>query len=108
MPFDGLQEFSVKGTHVVPEGEQPLVVLDGLTDKGFRFSAPPEYPETIPVWLVQWLDDDSVVLQADQDDRIDLLECQVSTGACEVALEAPSDAVVPELAAPNSSTKSSD
>ncbi len=97
VPFDGLQQFSVRGTLVRPEGEQPLSVLDGLTGQDFRFSAPPGYPDTNPVWLVQWLDDDTVVLHAKQQDGVDLLECHVSTSECTVAVQAPSNAVVPEI-----------
>jgi hypothetical protein len=59
------------------------------------------------VWLVQWLDDDMVVLHSEQPEGIDLLECSVSTGECTVALQASSDAVVPELPDPNASTKTS-
>jgi hypothetical protein len=106
--FDGLQQFSVKGTQIEPEGDQPLYVRDGLTGNDFTFTAPPEYPDTNTVWLVQWLDDDTVVLDAEQRDGVDLLECHVSTSECTIALRAPADAVVPMLADPNSSQKSSD
>jgi hypothetical protein len=107
VPFDGLQQFSVTGPQVRPEGEQPLWVRDGLTGTDFRFAAPVGYADTSPVWLVQWLDDDTVVLHAQQRDRIDLLECHVSTGECAVAVQASSDAVVPELIAPGASTQTS-
>jgi hypothetical protein len=46
---------------------------------------------------VQWLDDDTVVLHAKQRDGVDLLECHVSTSECTLALQVPSDAVVPEI-----------
>jgi hypothetical protein len=107
VPFDGLQQFSVTGSRVRPEGEQPLSVRDGLTGADFRFTAPPGYADTNAVWLVQWLDDDTVVLHAQQGDRVDLLECHVSTGECTVAVQASSDAVVPELIAPGASTETS-
>jgi hypothetical protein len=108
VPFDGLQQFSVRGSVVRPVGDQPLSVLDGLTGRAFRFSAPPGYPDTDPLWLVQWLDDDTVVLHAEQRDGVDLLECHVSTSECSIALHVSSDAVVPEIPDPNSSLKSSD
>jgi hypothetical protein len=107
VPFDGLQQLSVNGTRVRPEGAQPLWVRDGLTGSEFRFAAPTGYRDTNPLWLVQWLDDDTVVLHSEQPDGIDLLECHVSTGECTVALQASSDAVVPELPDPNASTKTS-
>jgi hypothetical protein len=97
VPYDGLQQFSVRGTLVRPEGEQPLSVLDGLTGQDFRFSAPPGYADTNALWLVQWLDDDTVVLHAKQRDGVDLLECHVSTSTCAIALQVSSDAVVPEI-----------
>lgn len=97
VPFDGLQQLSVSGNLVRPEGEQPLSVLDGLTSADFRFSAPPGYPDTDVLWLVQWLDDDTVVLHAKHRDGIDLLECHISTGECAIALQVSSDAVVPEI-----------
>jgi hypothetical protein len=97
VPFDGLQQFSVRGTLVRPEGERPLSVLDGLTGQDFRFSAPSGYPDTDALWLVQWLDDDTVVLHAKQRDGVDLLECHVSTSECTIALQVSSDAVVPEI-----------
>jgi hypothetical protein len=107
VPYEGLQQFAVRGNLVRPEGDQPLSVLDGLTGQDFRFSAPPGYPDTDALWLVQWLDDDTVVLHAEQRGGADLLECQVSTGACAITLQVSSDAVVPEIAPPNSSLKSS-
>jgi hypothetical protein len=97
VPFDGVQQFSVRGTLVRPEGQRPLSVLDGLTGTDFRFSAPPGYPDTDALWLVQWLDDDTVVLHAKQPGGVDLLECHVSTSECTIALQVSSDAVVPEI-----------
>jgi hypothetical protein len=95
--FDGLQQFSVHGTAIRPEGEQPLSVRDGLTGQDFRFTAPPGYPDTNPLWLVQWLDDDTVVLHAMQPGGVDLLECDVTTSECTIAVQASPDAVVPEI-----------
>jgi hypothetical protein len=63
----------------------------------FHFSGPPGYPGTGVLWLVQWLDDDTVVLHAKHQDGIDLLECHISTGECAIALQVSSDAVVPEI-----------
>ncbi len=97
VPFDGVMEFSVIGTRVTAEGKEPHFVKDGLTGRGFEFSAPPGYPETRSLWLVQWLDDDTVVFHAKQPGGVDLLECQVSTSDCQLALRAPADAVVPKI-----------
>jgi hypothetical protein len=97
VPFDGPQQLASRGAQIEPDGEQPLAVVDGSTGSDFRFTAPSGYPNTNPIWLVQWLDDDTVVLHSEQPAGIDLLECHISTGECTVALEATSDAVVPDF-----------
>lgn len=97
VPFDGVLELSVTGPRVTPAGKQPHYVKDGLTGQNIAFSAPPGYPDTDPLWLVQWLDDDTVVLHAKQQDGADLLECHISTSECSLALHVPSNAVVPEI-----------
>jgi hypothetical protein len=95
--YDGLQQLSVKGARVTPEGEQPLSVLDGLTGAEFTFSAPSDYPNTNPVWLAYWSDDDTVVLYSAQGDGIDLLECDISTGDCATAAQVSRDAIVADI-----------
>ena len=97
VPFDGLVEFSVVGTRVTSAGKQPHFVKDGLTGRDFEFNAPPGYAETRSLWLVQWRDDDTVVLHAKQRGGVDLLECLVSTSDCKLAVQAPANAVVPEI-----------
>ena len=97
VPFDGVLELSVIGTRVTSEGKEPHFVKDGLTGKDFDFLAPPGYPETRSLWLVQWRNDDTVVLHAKQRDGVDLLECHVSTSECTLAVQAPADVVVPEI-----------
>ncbi|MFY9913084.1 MAG: hypothetical protein WAK18_00350, partial [Nocardioidaceae bacterium] len=97
VPFDGVMEFSVVGTRVTAAGKEPHFVKDGLTGKDFEFTAPPGYAETRSLWLVQWLDDDTVVFHAKQRDGVDLLECHVTTSDCKLSVQAPADAVVPEI-----------
>ncbi len=97
VPFDGVVEFSVVGTRITAAGREPHFVRDGLTGQDFEFNAPPGYAETRSVWLVQWLDDDTVVFHTKQHGGVDLLECHVSTGDCQVAVQAPANAVVPEI-----------
>ncbi len=90
--------FRVQGGRVQPQGMAPPVQLrDGLTGKRFAFDAPAGYPRNNLVWLVQWLDDDSVVLLSTTDDGDDLIECHLTTGACEVAASGPESLVAPEL-----------
>lgn len=90
-------KLSVVGSRVSPASNDARFVKDGLTGKDFEFSAPRGYPDTASLWLVQWLNDDTVVLHADQGDQADLLTCQVSTGECTLALQVAPDAVVPEI-----------
>jgi hypothetical protein len=92
---DQIWNLDVGGGHVTPQGPQPLTVLDARTAKPFAFSAPKGYRATGPVWLAQWLDDDSPVLVSPRDGGTDLLECHVSSGSCEVVLSGPL-VVVPE------------
>jgi hypothetical protein len=98
-------QFNVTGGRVEPQGAQPLDARDGGTRKKFSFDAPDGYPDTLPMWLSQWLDDDTVVITgvhgADTDGTgsgdEDLLECHLSTRACAVALTVPPQAVMPEV-----------
>ena len=52
---------AVQGGRVEPQGMQPLDARDGGSRKRFAFDAPAGYPNTNPIWLTQWLDDDTVV-----------------------------------------------
>jgi hypothetical protein len=101
VPFDGLLLFAIKDSRVEPVEEldrgRPYFVLDGRTGRDFRFSVPADYPDTEDVALVQWSDDDTVVLHAERADGADLLECRVSTATCAVSVQVPSGAVVPEI-----------
>ena len=89
--------FGVEGGRVQPQGMQPLQVRDALTGKRFAFDAPAEYPRSNEVWLVQWLDDDTVVLLSTEGEGNDLIECHVSTRACQIAVSGPDSLVAPEV-----------
>lgn len=95
--YDGVQQFEIGRHTIEPMGAQPFVLRDGLTFEGIRLRSPAGFPETNPVWLVQWLDDASFVLSATNGDQEDLLECPIPTGTCEVVLTGPSSIVVPEV-----------
>ncbi len=101
VPFDGLLLFAIKDSRVEPVEEldrgRPYFVRDGRTGRDFRFSVPADYPDTENVALVQWRDDDTVVLHAERADGADLLECRVSTATCAVSVQVPAGAVVPEI-----------
>lgn len=78
--------------------------LDGATGKQFDFDVPVGYPfDNNSARLAQWIDDDTVVLKAQQttappgqDADYDLLICHVSTEACEVAVTVSADVTVPD------------
>lgn len=90
-------QFSVRAGRVVPQGAKPLDARDGATNRRFVFKAPTGYPDTLITWLMQWVDDDTVVLVAESDGGRDLLKCRLSTRACGLALTLPENAVVPEI-----------
>lgn len=89
-------QLDVDGGRVVPRGAMPLEVLDGATGARFTFDAPPGYPDTAPGWLTQWTDSDTVVIAYPLKRPTDLLECHVSSRACEV-VATPPEAVLPEI-----------
>jgi len=108
VPFDGIQEFAVTGGRIEPRGEEPLHVRDGLTGTELVFGAPAGYPDTDSLWLVEWLDDETVLLQAPHRNRIDLLECGITDGTCQLELSGPGSIVVPEVEPPFGAGPSSD
>ncbi|GCD88709.1 hypothetical protein [Nocardioides sp. LS1] len=90
-------QFGVGKHKVEPAGAQPLDARDGGTSAPFTFTPPPGQPESGVDWLTQWLDDDTVVIVANAHGQDDLIECHVSTRACDLALEVPEAAVMPEI-----------
>ena len=91
------QQFDVQGGHLRAAGMQPMELRDGLTNQRLEMRAPAGYPNSNPVWLVQWLDDATVVLSATNGDQEDLLACPIPTGTCEVVVTGPSSIVVPDV-----------
>ena len=79
-----------------PMGMQPIEVRDALSGVELSLRAPDGYPNTNPVWLTQWLDDESVVIFDGTGDQDRLLECPVPKGTCAVAASRPSSIVVPD------------
>ena len=69
---------------------------DGLTGEQLAIRAPGGYPNTNPAWLVQWLDDASVVIFDPQGDQDRLLVCPVPSGTCDLAVTRAGSLVVPD------------
>jgi hypothetical protein len=82
---------------LAPLGPGDQVVKD-LAGRRFVFEPPPDYTDKAGVaWLVQWLDDQTVVVVSPLRDGTDLIACHLDTGRCDVAASAPAGIVVPEL-----------
>jgi len=85
----------VDGLAPLGPGDQ---VAEDVTGRRFVFKPPPDYTDMAGVaWLVQWLDDQTVVVVSPLRDRTDLIACHLDTGRCDVAASAPAGIVVPEL-----------
>jgi hypothetical protein len=82
---------------VAPVGAGDMKAQDAQR-RPFAFEPPPDYTEKSGVaWLVQWLDNQTVVVLSPLRQSTDLLACHLDTGRCEVAASAPTDIVVPEV-----------
>ena len=69
-----------------------------MQHRRFAFEPPPGYTDKSGIaWLVQWLDDQTVVVVSPLRDHTDLIACHLETKTCEVAASAPSEIVVPDL-----------
>ena len=82
---------------VAPVGAGDMVAKD-VDGRPFAFEPPPDYTDKSGVaWLVQWLDNQTVVVVSPLRQSTDLLACHLDTGRCDVAASAPAGIVVPEL-----------
>jgi len=85
----------VNGVAPVGPGDMVAEDVDGRT---FAFDPPPGYSATAGVaWLVQWLDDRTVVVLSPFRRSTNLIACHVETKTCEVAASAPAGIVAPDL-----------
>jgi len=82
---------------LAPVGPGDMVAED-VSGQTFAFEPPPDYPDQAGVaWLVQWLDNQTVVVLSPLRQRTNLLACHVDTKTCEVAASAPVGIVVPDF-----------
>lgn len=82
---------------VAPVGPGDMVARD-VDGRPFAFQPPPGYTDKSGIaWLVQWIDDQTVVVVSPLRQRTDLLACHLDTATCEVAASAPAGIVVPDF-----------
>jgi hypothetical protein len=85
----------VNGLAPVGPGDMVPEDVDGHR---FVFEPPPDYTDKAGVaWLVQWLDNQTVVVVSPLPNRTDLIACHLESKTCDVAASAPAGIVVPEL-----------
>jgi hypothetical protein len=93
----GLEKDVAGVNGVAPVGPGDLQAED-VKGRPFVFEPPPGYTAKSGVsWLVQWLDDDTVVVLSPLRQSTDLIACHLETKACEVAATAPAGIVAPDL-----------
>jgi len=82
---------------IAPVGSGDMVVEE-VTGEPFRFDRLPGYPDNDGVaWLVQWIDDQTVVILHPREQSTDLIACHLDSDSCEVAVSGPTTIVVPEF-----------
>ena len=85
----------VDGVAPVGPGDQKAEDVNG---QPFVFQPPRDYTDKSGVaWLVQWLDDDTVVVFSPLPQRTDLITCHLETKTCDVAGSAPAGIVAPDF-----------
>jgi hypothetical protein len=91
-------EKSVAGVDgVAPVGAGDMVAED-VSGRTFAFQPPRNYTDKAGVaWLVQWLDNQTVVVLSPLERSTDLIACHLDTKTCEVAASAPTGIVVPDF-----------
>ena len=93
----GLQKGVAGVDGLAPVGAGDMVAED-VNGQTFAFEPPPDYTDKAGVaWLVQWLDDQTVVVLSPLRQSTDLIACHLDTRTCEVAASAPAGIVVPDF-----------
>jgi len=82
---------------VAPMGPGDMVAED-VRGEPFAFKQPLGYTDKSGVsWLVQWLDDRTVIVLSPLRQGTDLITCHLETKACEVTTSAPTGIVAPDF-----------
>jgi len=82
---------------VAPVGPGDMKAED-VHGRPFVLEPPPGYTDQSGVaWLVQWVDDQTVVVLSPLRESTNLIACHLETRTCEVATSAPTGIVVPDF-----------
>ena len=82
---------------VAPVGPGDMAAED-VRGNPFEFEPPPGYTDQSGVaWLVQWLDDETVVVLSPLRQRTDLITCHLDTHTCDAPASAPTGFVAPDF-----------
>jgi hypothetical protein len=93
----GLEKAVAGVNGVAPVGAGDMKAED-VRGRPFVFDPPPDYTDKSGVaWLVQWLDDRTVVVVSPLRDGTDLIACHLESRTCDVATSAPTGIVVPDF-----------
>ncbi|HEU5037434.1 MAG TPA: hypothetical protein VFT70_10540 [Nocardioides sp.] len=93
----GLQKDVAGVDGVAPVGPGDMVAED-VRGQPFAFEPPPGYTDRSGVaWLVQWLDDETVVVLSPLRSGTDLVACHLDTTTCEVEASLPPGIVAPDV-----------
>lgn len=93
----GLEQEVAGVNGVAPVGPGDMKAED-VNRETFVFDPPPGYTHKAGVsWLVQWLDDHTVVVLSPLRDGTDLITCDLVTNSCRVAASAPAGIVAPDF-----------
>ncbi len=85
----------VDGVALVGPGD---MVAQDVNREPFTFEPPTGYAAKSGVaWLVQWLDDNTVIVLNPLRQRTELIACHIDTTTCEVAASVPVGVVVPDF-----------
>src|SRR3954451_12582448 len=92
----GLRQGSAGVSGVGPVGGGEMIAQD-VDRRPFVFEPPRNYTDKSGIaWLVQWIDNQTVVVLSPLRDGTDLITWPLDNGRCQVAVSAPAGVVVPD------------
>jgi hypothetical protein len=92
--------FRAVGTRLVAfageaNGESPTTAFDTATHQAVKLSVPPGYhpAKGASYSIFEWLDDNTIALMPELNERADIITCRLSEGRCRLAVKAAPDRV---------------